>query len=249
VLDLTFFNQDHITVRNWHTHLEYKAWDHTPISYQAWPKTGMHQEYKGYNGKNTNWARAAELLPAPEEVNIRDEQDFNHLYHLIQRALWIGTPTRRVTKWSRPWWNPDLAEMRRIKHTTFRDFRAGRTDKHTYHRIGNAYLRAIWKATQDHWNTVVENTNSSSPSQTVRKVLPKLPASLATLHGATSFEDKAQVLRQTFFPDNGPPPRHQPLDSLDGFHTVTQEEVLKAVEAILPNSAPGDDTLPPLTWI
>jgi len=41
VLDLTFFNQDHITVRNWHTHLEHKDQDHTAISYQAWPKTGM----------------------------------------------------------------------------------------------------------------------------------------------------------------------------------------------------------------
>jgi len=194
VLDLTFFNQEHITVRNWHTHLEHKPLDHTPLSYPAWPKMGMHQEYKGYNWKNTNWARVAELLPAPEEVDIQDEQDFNHLYHLILRVLRIGTATRRVTKWSRPWWNPDLAEMRRIKNTTFRNFRAGRTDKHTYHRIRNAYLRAIRKATQDHWYTVVENTNPSSLWQTVRKALPKPPASLATINGATSFEDKAQVL-------------------------------------------------------
>jgi len=162
MLDLTFFNQDHVTVRNWHTHLQHKAQDHTLISYQAWPKTGTHPEYKGYNWKNTNWAPIAELLPAPEEVKIRDEQDFDHLYHLILRALRIGTPTRRVTKWSRPWWDPNLAEMRRIKNTTFREFRAGRTDKHTYNRVRNAYLWAIRKATQDHWNTVVENTNPSS---------------------------------------------------------------------------------------
>jgi len=48
-LDLTFFNQDHITVRDWHTHLEHKALDHTPMSYQAWNKIGTQQEYKGYN--------------------------------------------------------------------------------------------------------------------------------------------------------------------------------------------------------
>jgi len=150
VLDLTFFNQEHITVRDWHTHVEHKALDHTPISYQAWPKIGTDQEYKAYNWKNTNWTQVAELLPTPEEVNIHDEQDFNHLYHLILRALRIGTPTKRVTKWSRPWWNPDLAEMRSIKKTTFRDFRAGRTDKHTYNRIRNAYLRTIRKATQEH---------------------------------------------------------------------------------------------------
>jgi len=211
--------------------------------------TGTHQEYKGYNWKNTNWARVAELLPAPEEVNIQDEQNFNHLCHLILRALRISTPTRQVTKWSRPWWNPYLAEMRRIKNTTFRDFRAGRTDKHTYHRTRNAYLQAIWKATQDHWNTVVENTNPSSLWQTVRKVLSKPPVLLATINGATSFEDKAQVLRQAFFPENGPPPQHQPSDSLEGFHLVTQEEVRKALEAIPPKSTPGDNTLPPSVWI
>jgi len=57
------------------------------------------------------------------------------------------------------------------------------------------------------------------------------------------------VLREAFFPDNGPPPQHQPSDNLEGFHPVTQEEVLKALEAIPPNSAPGDDTLPPSIWI
>jgi len=139
--------------------------------------------------------------------------------------------------------------MCRIKNTTFWDFRAGRTDKHTYHRTRNAYLRAIWKATQDHWNTVVENTNPSSLWQTVRKALPKPPASLVTINGATTFEDKAQVLRQAFFPDNDPPPQHQPMNSLEGFYPVTQEEVLKALEAIPPNSASGDDTLPPSVWI
>jgi len=128
--------------------------------------------------------------------------------------------------------------MRRIKNTTFRDFRAGRTDKHTYNRIRNAYLRAIWKATQGHWNTVVENTNPSSLWQTVRKALPKSPASLATINGATSFEDKAQVLRQAFFPNNSPPLQYQPSTSLEGFHPVTQEEILKALEAIPSNSAP-----------
>jgi len=139
--------------------------------------------------------------------------------------------------------------MHRIKNTTFRDFWAGRTDKHTYNRIRNAYLRAIWKATQEHWNTMVENTNPSSLWQMVRKALPKPPASLATINGATSFEDKVQVLRQAFFPNNGPPPQHQPSTGLVGFHPVTQEEVLKALEAIPPNSAPGDDTLPLSVWI
>jgi len=84
--------------------------------------------------------------------------------------------------------------MRRIKNTTFGEFRAGRTDKHTYNRVRNAYLRAIQKATQDHWNIVVENTNPSSIWQMLRKAFPKPPASLATINGATSFEDKAQVL-------------------------------------------------------
>jgi len=139
--------------------------------------------------------------------------------------------------------------MRRIKNTTFRDFWYGRTDRHTYNRVRNAYLRAIRKATQHHWNTVVQNTSPSCLWQTVRKALPKPLASLATINGATSFKDKAQVLRQAFFPDSDPPPQHQPSDSLEGFHPVTQEEVLKALEAIPPNSAPGDDTLPLSVWI
>jgi len=217
MLDLTFFNQDQITGNNWDTDLEHKVWDHTSILYQAWPKTGMHQEYKGYNWKNTNCTQVAALLPIPQEVNSQDEQDFNYLYYLILRALQISTPTRRVTKWSWPWWNPDLAELHWIKNTSFHDFRAGRTDKYTYHRIRNTYLWAIWKATQHHWNRVLGNTNLSSLWQMVRKALPKLPVSLTTINGPTSFENTAQVLRQAFIPDNGPPPQHQPSDSLERF--------------------------------
>jgi len=58
-----------------------------------------------------------------------------------------------------------------------------------------------------------------------------------------------QVLRQAFFPNNGPPPQHQHSDSLEGFYIITQEEVLKALEAIRPNSGLGDDTLPLSVWI
>ena len=134
--------------------------------------------------------------------------------------------------------------MHRIKNTTFRDFRAGRTDKYTYSRVRNAYLQAIWIPTQDHWNTVVKNTNPFSLWQTVRKVLFKPPISLATINRAITLEDKAQVLRHTFFLENGPPLQHQLSDSLEGFHPITQEEVLKALVGIPPNSAPGDDSLP-----
>jgi len=139
--------------------------------------------------------------------------------------------------------------MHWIKNTTFRDFQASRTDKHMYNRVKNGYLWAIRKATQDYWNIVVRNTNQSSLWQTVRKALPKSPASLASINKATSFEDQAQVLWQAFFPDNCPPPQHQPLDSVEAFYIVTQEEVLKVLEAITPNSASGDDTLPRSVWI
>jgi len=83
----------------------------------------------------------------------------------------------------------------------------------------------------------------------VRKVLPKPTASLATINRATSFKDKAQVLRPAFFSENDSPPQHQPSDSLEGFHPVTQKEDLKALEAIPPNSALEDDTLHPSIWI
>lgn len=139
--------------------------------------------------------------------------------------------------------------MDRIKNTTFLDVQVGRTDRHIYNNVRNAYLRAIRKATQEHWNTVVENTNPSCLWQTVRKAFPKPPASLTTINGASNFEDKAQILRQAFFPDNAPPRQQCPSDSLQGFHTVTQEEIIRALTVIPPNSAPEDDTLPSTAWI
>ena len=56
-------------------------------------------------------------------------------------------------------------------------------------------------------------------------------------------------MRQAFFPDSDPPPQHQPSDRLEGFHPVTQEEILKALGAIPPKSAPEGDTFPPSVLI
>jgi hypothetical protein len=129
-----------------------------------------------------------------------------------------------------------------------RDFRLGRCNKNTANAARNAYLRAIKKAAANHWNEMVTKTDPSSLWNTVRKAFPKPPASLATILGATTFEDKAQVLRQHLFPPLPPSTPHTPSENLNGFDPVLATEITTALAAIPPSSAPGDDTFPVAMW-
>jgi len=123
VIDLTFYNPTKTTTTLWQTRPDYRSTDHVPITFNISPSLSSTRKYSGYNWTKTRWHEIPALLPTNP---INCEEDFNHSYHSIVTAIQKCSPTRRVTKWSRPWWNPDLAEMQRIKNSTFRDLRAGK---------------------------------------------------------------------------------------------------------------------------
>ncbi|KAF8415584.1 hypothetical protein EV426DRAFT_579028 [Tirmania nivea] len=190
-----------------------------------------------------------EHMPLALAPLTRYEEDFNHLYHTVTSCLRKCTPT--LSKWPcpGPWWNTNLAEMRRNKNHLFREFRAGRrTSKNNYNAARNAYLRAIKKATAKHWNEVCENTDPPSLWNTVRKAFPKPAASIVTINGPTTFEDKAAILRQRLFPPPPPSSPHIPSMNMTGFIAVLEKEVENAIQAIPPSTAPGDDTFPTSGW-
>jgi len=95
---------------------------------------------------------------------------------------------------------------------------------------------------------LVEATTPANLWNTVTKTFPKDPPRLATINGATTFHEKADVLREQLFPPPPPSPKHTPSQDMTNFVEVSPEEITTAINAILALSAPGDDTIPTLVW-
>jgi len=245
-IDLTFHKNASTALTNWTTLPDHRTLDHVPITFSLSPTEGTSSRYQGFNWNKTEWHLVNNFLPL--QARVESEEDFNHLFHITLRAIKSCTPQRTINKWTRPWWNPDLAELRKVKNSITRDFRLGKCNKNTANAARNAYLRAIRKAASEHWNTLVDATTPANLWNTVKKAFPKDPPSLATINGATTFQEKADVLREHLFPPPPPSLKHTPSQDMTGFVAVTLDEITKAINAIPALSAPGDDTIPTLVW-
>ncbi|PLW24845.1 hypothetical protein PCASD_25896 [Puccinia coronata f. sp. avenae] len=181
VLDLAFFDPAATQVTVWKRLLKHKVLDHAPIALGATFTNATTREFRGYNWEKTNWERVANLLPAVVAIN--SEEDFNHAYHTLIHSLQQATPSRRINKWSRPWWNENLKEMRRVVNKRRKDLHAQKCNEHTYHAARNSYLRSIKKAKADWWNNTLLDTTPTTMWKTIQSAFPKPPAALPVING------------------------------------------------------------------
>ncbi|PLW25026.1 hypothetical protein PCASD_24239 [Puccinia coronata f. sp. avenae] len=121
VLDLAFFDPAATQVTVWKRLLKHKVLDHAPIALGATFTNATTESFVGIIGKR-QLGKGSQLLPAVVAIN--SEEDFNHAYHTLIHSLQQATPSRRINKWSRPWWNENLKEMRRVVNKRRKDLHA-----------------------------------------------------------------------------------------------------------------------------
>ena len=141
VIDLIFYKNATTALTNRTALPDHRTLDHIPITFSLSPTEGTSSRYQGFNWNKTEWHLVNNFLPL--QAKVESEEDFNHLFHITLRAIKCCTPQRTITKWTRPWWNPDLAESRKVKYSIMRDRCLVKCNKNTANAARNAYLRAI----------------------------------------------------------------------------------------------------------
>src|SRR5260221_14272375 len=88
------------------------------------------------------------------------DKRFNTKLQRLTGPLIAITPTKRPSKRSWSWWNPDISAIRTIFHSVSRAYRNGMATKFEDRATRSAYFKAIKAAKSTHWNEFVKNANS-----------------------------------------------------------------------------------------
>lgn len=124
-------------------------------------------------------------------------------------------PKKRTSPHSKPWWTPELRQLRREMAREQRRLHAplqslDRQDKEAYLVARNRYFLAIKNAKRDHWNQFLEKTDPKSIFKAMAYTKPLSNGLMPAINGQDTFEGKCDELRKTLFPE---PPPDQPLHS------------------------------------
>lgn len=140
----------------------------------------------------------------PNEIETL-EYASTRLTSIITTAAKASIPIIRLGARSKPWWSPELKELRKIMTRNQRLLKDDYESKQQYLQSKNKYFQAIKLAKRDHWNTFLEKEDTSTifkaMSYTKNRRVEKIPP-ITSSQGilVDSFQDKALTFRSILFP-------------------------------------------------
>jgi hypothetical protein len=228
-----------------HTQLQLLTLPATPRKSRAWDKMDIAL-LRANIQKELRENQFGELDTKPR-IDIAIEE----LHAILQRAIEAAVPWRKPTKWSKAWWTDGCrqavvqARVARVYSSQSEYAQAKSTKKAIIHRAKAAYFRReIHEASRSNekiWRLAKWARNKSHlPPE--RPQFPDLVDSQGRV--ATTFQEKAELLREKFF---APPPYADLTDTLDYQYPtpvqeqgeVTQEEIEDAIRSPAALKAPG----------
>jgi hypothetical protein len=217
--------------------------------------------------KSMNWERIRqEELHAPPPVLPRSVAEIDQQVTAIQlflgRVIDAAVPWARPSEYAKPFWDDEcsaITKEARRKRRIWSNDRA-RASWEEYAKINDKKHKIIQRAKTRHFRQAIGEATGTpkglwrlakwarSKSQAPRE-LPKMPPLHLNDRTATTFAEKAEMLREVFFP--APPPAD--LTDIEGsFYPtptscpliITEREVEEALRRPAPDKAPGPDGIP-----
>ena len=194
---------------NWHT-IDIGS-DHLAIGITisaTASKLSTPLDTQGYNTKKADWGLFSHSLKQmannlPDLSNL--EELATHFANIIGNAAKTSIPRSQKSLRSKPWWTPDLRDLRRGLARAYKELHtapdSGLEDlKRAYRMARNTYFQAIKGAKKDHWNRFLENTDPKSIFKAMAYTKPSSQGLIPSIQGSDTFEGKCKVLRETLFP-------------------------------------------------
>jgi hypothetical protein len=202
---------------NWHT-IDIGS-DHLAIGITILATTSRLKTrplVQAYDTKKADWELFTSQLEQ-EASAVPDTLDLDELAisfsNAISNAAKASIPKSPKSPRSKPWWTPELRDLRkelassyRALHTSSRDNREDLSQ--AYLSARNLYFQAIKGAKRDHWNKFLTNTDPKSIFKAMSYTNPSTQGLIPSIEGKETFEGKCSALRKTLFPK--PPPNATP---------------------------------------
>jgi len=146
---------------------------------------------------------------------------------------------------SKPWWNPNLKELRKELGRARRKWRVAGISRVQAGR--REFRRAIRKAKRDCWNRFLQEADGNKVWTAARYTTPRIDKTgqgLVREDGsiAEGHWECEQAILQVYFP-KGPPGQFAPAEGGRAFERVDGQLVGSLLKAAANASAPGDDQI------
>jgi len=159
VLDLSFANSALLPYfSSWNPSLPSTGSDHTALTIILSTPL-LKPPPRGLNWKYTDWDHISPLLanlslPAPPALPTPHTVDrwFDHSLAKITHLITSNTPTKHPSSYVKPWWTPELTQLRRIHIHTSRLMRKNQASPAMARAARNTYFKAIQSAKRVHWS-------------------------------------------------------------------------------------------------
>lgn len=229
IIDLAFYTSFNTLVwSNWR-YTEPTGSDHETIAFEAFdrnssPRT-LDQIQPTFNCKEANWEEFTDMLVAAEPGLLRaieeaiSTSNYEELAYILTKtikdAAEASIPRKRASERSKPWWNDELARLRKSFSTAYRQYKKSRTSdsEEAYKTARNAYFQAVRKEKEECWVNYLESLDLGSEVYSVRRYtkergLTKVPEIVYESNGirkqASTFDDKCSAFLSTLFPKPTP---------------------------------------------
>jgi len=195
---------------------------------------------------------------------IQDKNNFFAVFNLLTAAIQSTTdqhvPETKTTPYTKWWWSPELAQMRKQKHCLkARSYRFRAQLLHPVHeearKAANEYATRISEAKKKHWEEWLEDVNidnvwtahkyaGGAPTDGGNTRIPTLKTQAnGRPQELDDNEEKSKLLYETFFPPPPADPRADlPTDYPEPvceFTPITDNQVYRAIRSLAPFKAPG----------
>ena len=255
VLDLSFANSALLPYFScWNPSLPPTGWDHTPLTIILSTPL-LKPPPRGLNWKYMDWDQIRPLLAdlsltAPPALPTQDTLDrcFDDSLAKITHLITSNTPTERPSSYVKPWWTPELTQLRRIHHHTSRLMRKNQASPAMARVARNTYFKDIQSAKRVHWSEFLADVNWRSVWDARKIAAGRAPDHFPTLEKATSPTEINNTLLQHFFPPRPSPPPPLTLPAFKDVPPVLPFEVSSALRKSSNTSAPGPSGIPYSIW-
>jgi len=255
VLDLSFANTALLLYfSSWNPSLPPTGSDHSalPIIFST---PLLKPLPRGLNWKLTDWGHISPLLanltlaapsslPTPNSLDLWFEDCLAKIRHLITS----NTPAKRQSSYSKPWWTPELSQLRRIHHHACRLMRKNQASPTMARAAQNTYFKAIQSAKRAYCSQFLAAVDSRSVWDARKITAGRVPDRFPTLENSSSPTEINNTLLQHFFPAR--PSTHPPLilPAFKDVPPVLPAEVSSALRKCSNTSAPGPSGTPCSIW-
>jgi ribonuclease HI len=225
IIDLAFYTSFKTLVwSNWR-YIDSTGSDHETIAFEAFDlnsglRETLDQIQPTYNCKKANWeefsntliARESSLLQAIESaISTENYEEVAYvLSNTIKEAADHAIPRKRVSEYSKPWWDEVLTYLRQTFNTAHRQYKKYKTAdlEEAYKAARNTYFQAVRKKKEECWVNYLESLDLgdvySVRRYTREKGLTKVPTivyeSNGTQEQASTFDGKCSAFLTTLFP-------------------------------------------------